>query len=51
METLFDSEDDAGYSDACEYEWELDQVDLLLRSDPNWETWLDYIEEQNSHVH
>ncbi len=40
-------EDDAGYSDACEYEWELEQVDLLLQNDPDYPVWVEYTRAQH----
>lgn len=51
MAELYDEEDDGGLGDFEQFAWEWRQAELLLMNDPYFDYWLDYIQEQNSHVH
>lgn len=44
MDEFCNSEDDSGYSDACEFEWSWDQVTMELASDPYYLVWTEYTE-------
>lgn len=44
-------EDTRGTNTAEDFEAALYYIDLLLQDAPEFESWLDYVQEQNSHVH
>lgn len=53
METIpdFQDDDDGGLNEFERFEWEWRHAELLLMDDPHYDDWLDYTQEQNSHVH
>lgn len=53
METIpdFQDDDDGGLSDCEAFRYYYELWQQLLAADPKYSDWLDYIQEQNSHVH